>query len=105
MIVSNDGGLTFTGATLSNPLPGGQLIQPVGSSLGLSSQLGQNPGTLFQQEREAPYYTRWEASLQRDFGLGWVVSGTYVGSRGRNLPVTQSVNGTADGVPVDLAVA
>ena len=105
VIVSNDGGLTFTGATLSNPLPGGQLIQPVGSSLGLSSQLGQNPGTLFQQEREAPYYTRWEASLQRDFGLGWV--------RFRDLcrvarpqPSRDAVSQrTADGVPVDLAVA
>ena len=92
VIVSNDNGLTFTGATLTNPLPGGQLIQPVGSSLGLSSQLGQSPGTLFPQEREAPYYTRWEASMQRDFGQGWVVSGIYVGSRGRNLPVAQGVN-------------
>ena len=98
VIVSNDAGLTFTGATLTNPLPGGQLIQPVGSSLGLSSQLGQSPGTLFPQEREAPYYTRWEASLQRDFGQGWVVSAIYVGSRGRNLPVAQGVNG----VPIEF---
>jgi hypothetical protein len=84
--------LTFTGATLSNPLPSGQLIQPVGSALGLSSQLGQGLGTLYPGEREAPYYTRWEASIQRDFGLGWVASLTYVGSRGRNLPVIQAIN-------------
>ena len=93
VIVSNDTGLTFTGATLSNPLPGGQLIQPVGAALGLSSQLGQGLGTLYPGEREAPYYTRWEASLQRDFGQGWVASVTYVGSRGRNLPVVQAING------------
>ena len=92
VIVSNDTGLTFTGATLTNPLPGGQLIQPVGSALGLSSQLGQGLGTLYPGEREAPYYTRWEASLQRDFGQGWVASFTYVGSRGRNLPVVQAIN-------------
>ena len=31
MLVTNDNGLTFTGATLSNPIPSGQLVQPVGS--------------------------------------------------------------------------
>jgi hypothetical protein len=92
VIVSNDTGLTLTGATLTNPLLGGQLIQPVGSALGLSSQLGQGLGTLYPGEREAPYYTRWEASIQRDFGQGWVASLTYLGSRGRNLPVVQAIN-------------
>src|SRR5262249_55512763 len=42
VLTSNDNGLTFTGATLTNPLPGGQLVQPVGDSLGYASQLGQN---------------------------------------------------------------
>ena len=63
VIVSTDTGLTFTGANLTNPVPSGQLIQPVGSALGLQSQLGQNLGTLYQREREAAYYTRWEGSI------------------------------------------
>ncbi len=92
VIVSTDTGLTFTGANLTNPVPSGQLIQPVGSALGLQSQLGQNLGTLYQREREAAYYTRWEGSIQRDFGGGWVGAFTYMGSRGSKLPTVQSVN-------------
>jgi len=93
VLVTNDQGLTFTGATLSNPLPSGGLIQPVGSALGLSSQLGQALGTQYYSERESPYYTRWEASVQRDLGQGWVLGLTYLGSRGRKLPVVQAING------------
>jgi hypothetical protein len=90
--VSNDNGLTFTGANLSNPIPSGVLIQPVGSALGLSSQLAQNLGTLYQPGREAPYYKRWEMSVQQELPDGWVVGFTYLGSRGSNLPVAQAVN-------------
>jgi hypothetical protein len=93
VLVTNDNGITFTGANLTNPVPGGQLIQPVGSALGLQSQLGQNLGTVYQSNREAPYYTRWEASLQHDFAAGWVTSFTYVGSVGTKLPVAHTVNG------------
>ena len=92
VLVTEDNGITFTGATLSNPIPGGQLIQPVGSALGLASSLGQNLGTLYQPDRKAPYYTRWEASVQRDFGGGWVAVATYMGSRGRDLPVVRQTN-------------
>ena len=42
VLTTNDNGLTFTGATLANPIPSGQLVQPPGSSQGLASQLGQN---------------------------------------------------------------
>lgn len=90
--VTTDDGLTFTGSTLSNPLPSGQLIQPVGSANGLMSSLGQNLGTLYQPERETPYYTRWELGVQRDLGGGWVAAFTYLGSRGSNLPVVRQFN-------------
>jgi Carboxypeptidase regulatory-like domain len=92
ILATNDNGLTFTGANLTNPIPNGQLIQPVGSALGLSSQLGQNLGTLYQPNREAPYYTRWELSLQRDLGYGFVAQVTYLASRGTNLPVVRAAN-------------
>jgi hypothetical protein len=92
VLVTNDNGLTFTGATLSNPIPSGQLVQPVGAALGLRSQLGQNLGTLYQPERDVPYYTRWEANIQHDFGAGWVAAFTYMGSRGSNLPVARQTN-------------
>src|SRR4051812_41346409 len=92
VLVTTDNGLTFTGATLSNPIPSGQLVEPVGAALGLRSQLGQNLGTLFQPDREAAYYRRWEVTLQRDWTGGWVTSLTYIGSRGVNLPVVQQTN-------------
>jgi hypothetical protein len=95
VLVTNDNGLAFTGATLSNPVPNGQLIQPVGAANGLASQLGQNLGTLYQPDREAPFYTRWEANVQRDFGDGWVGAFTYLGSRGSKLPVARAVNNIA----------
>ncbi len=101
ILVTQNNGLTFTGATLTNPLPDGQLIQPVGSSLGLKTSLGLNltsnspggggpqaaPGNLVQMDRKIPYYTRWQVSVQRDLGAGWMTELMYVGSRGTNLPV------------------
>jgi len=92
VLVTQDNGVTFTGATLSNPIPSGQLTQPVGNALGLRSQLGQNLGTLYQPDREAAYYRRWEVALQRDWRGGWLTSLTYIGSRGVNLPVTRQTN-------------
>lgn len=92
VLTTSDNGVTFTGASLTDPLPSGQLIQPVGPANGLASQLGQTLGTLYQPDRDAAYYTRWEASLQRDLGHGWVGTFTYVGSRGNNLPVSRASN-------------
>jgi len=92
VLVTNDNGITFTGATLTNPIPSGQLVQPVGSALGLRSQLGQNLGTLYQPDRSAAYYQRWEVSLQHDWSGGWITGVTYIGSRGVNLPVARATN-------------
>jgi hypothetical protein len=105
VISTLDNGLTFTGATLTNPIPAGGLVQPVGAANGLGSSLGQNltgnspagggpltSNNLVNQDREAPYYTRWEVALQHDFGAGWVTAFTYTGSRGTNLPVFRDIN-------------
>ena len=90
--VTEDNGVTFTGATLTNPIPNGQLSQPVGAANGLASQLGQALGRMYQPDRKTPYYTRWEINVQRDLGKGFVTSFTYMGSRGRDLPVGHQVN-------------
>jgi hypothetical protein len=92
VLTTQDNGITFTGVTLSNPLPGGELIQPTGASLGLRTSLGQNLGTLYQPDRTTPYYVRWEATLQRDLGEGLVAALIYVGSRGTDLPVNRAIN-------------
>src|SRR5262249_22231004 len=105
VLTTNDNGLTFTGATLTNPVPSGVLVQPVGGSLGLASSLGQSltansPGVggqqtnanLVQPDRKAPYYTRWEAGVQHDLQNGWILAVSYTGSRGTNLPVFRDIN-------------
>ena len=61
-------------------------------SLGLRTALGQNLGTLYQSDRTTPYYTRWEANLQRDLGNGLMAAFIYVGSRGTDLPVPRAIN-------------
>jgi hypothetical protein len=93
IISTDNNGTTFLGPTLSNPLPSGTLIQPVGSSLGLASQLGLTLGPIVPSERKTPFYTRWQAGIQRDLGAGFVVELFYVGSRGRHLPVVRELNG------------
>src|SRR5207248_10937079 len=68
VLTTLDNGLTFTGANLTNPIPGGALTQPVGSALGLASSLGQNltanapsgggqqtSNNLVEPNRKAPY--------------------------------------------------
>jgi len=92
VLVTNDNGITFTGANLTNPIPTGGLIQPTGSALGLGSSLGQNLGNLVQYDRDTPYYTRFQIGAQHDFGSGWKVEVMYVGSKGKNLPVTRQYN-------------
>jgi hypothetical protein len=84
-ITTNDNGATFVG-DLSNPFPSGTLVEPQGSAPGLASSLGQNLGNLVQHERKTPYYLRWQASVQRDLGSGWVAEVMYVGASGRHLP-------------------
>ncbi|HET9360020.1 MAG TPA: carboxypeptidase-like regulatory domain-containing protein [Vicinamibacterales bacterium] len=92
VLTTSNNGVSFTGVTLSNPLPSGELIQPPGSSLGLQTSLGQGLGTMYDSNRVTPYYTRWEMSLQRDFGSSVVGSVIYVGSRGSDLPVVRAIN-------------
>jgi Carboxypeptidase regulatory-like domain len=80
---SPDTGLTFT-STLANPFPGG-ITQPTGSSLGLSTSLGQ--AVTFQPTNpKAPYNMRWSGGLQRQFGA-WLATVDYVGNHGLHLPI------------------
>ena len=51
--VTTDHGLTFQ-ANLTNPVPSGQLLEPIGSSLGLRTNLGGSPGTIFSVDRDNP---------------------------------------------------
>jgi hypothetical protein len=92
ILTTEDNGLTFGGADLANPIPGGGLIAPPGASRGLSTGLGLTLGTIVPSERKVPYYTRLQLGAQRELGAGWVVEVNLVDSRGRDLPVTRDLN-------------
>lgn len=92
VITTENNGATFL-TNLTNPIPSGTLIQPPGSSRGLATANGLNVGTVVPAERESASYARWQVNLQRDLGGGWRAELVYVGSRGRNLPVTREING------------
>lgn len=92
VVTTENNGATFL-TTLTNPIPSGTLIQPPGSSRGLATSLGLNVGTVVPAERKSASYARWQVNLQRDFGSGWRAELVYVGSQGRNLPVTREING------------
>jgi hypothetical protein len=92
IVTTDNNGATFL-TNLTNPIPGGTLVQPPGSSLGAATALGLTLGTVVPSDRKVPYYTRWQLGAQRELGAGWVVEGFYVGSQGRNLPVSREING------------
>ncbi|HEU0121047.1 MAG TPA: carboxypeptidase-like regulatory domain-containing protein [Bryobacteraceae bacterium] len=76
--------------TLTNPFPGG-ILQPVGSSQGLATNLGQ--GISFAAaERTLPYTQQFSFELQRELPFRLLLSAGYVGSRIDGLPVSRSLN-------------
>jgi hypothetical protein len=83
-----DSGLTFN-STLANPFPNG-IAQPTGSSLGLSTFLGQ--AVTFQPTNpKTPYNIRWSTGIQRQFGA-WLAEVDYVGNHGLHLPIQKDIN-------------
>jgi Carboxypeptidase regulatory-like domain len=89
--VTTDSGLTFQG-TLSNPVPSGQLLQPVGSSLGLLTNLGGSPGTIFSTTRKNPQYWRYSIGIERELPWNMVTEISYLGQHGQNLPILEAQN-------------
>ena len=80
---SADTGVTFV-STFSNPFPNG-VVKPTGSSLGLSTFLGQ--AVTFQPTNpKVPYNMRWSLGVQRQFGV-WLAAVDYVGNHGVHLPI------------------
>jgi hypothetical protein len=89
--VTSDQGLSFQ-ANLSNPIPSGQLLQPVGSSLGLRTNLGGAPGTVFSVDRTNPEYWRYSFGIERELPWSMVAEISYLGQKGSNLPIVRPLN-------------
>jgi hypothetical protein len=88
-VASVDGGITPSGK-LSNPYPNG-LSQPVGSSLGLATLVG-NGYTYQNQGRTIPYVHQFSVGVQRELAWQVVLDASYVGSRTRGYPVAKGIN-------------
>ncbi len=92
LVPSTNNGLTFRD-TLSNPFQGG-VLEPVGSSQGIETFLGQSV-TFFNQTPSTSYNQRWELGLQRELGAGFVVDGSYIGNRGTHIETFRTTDGTS----------
>jgi hypothetical protein len=92
---SLDNGQTFS-ATLPNPFPNG-LLEPVGSSLGLMTNVGQGVSFPYYGDIKNPVNHRWSIGFQRELPANLLVEATYVGARGLNLPVTRELNAVPAG--------
>jgi len=75
---------------LKNPFPQGQ-VQPVGSSLGLATLLGQSVSVYDSQARRGKTH-QYQFSIQREIPWKMMLDVGYVGSRSANLPVDENVN-------------
>jgi hypothetical protein len=89
--VSSDNGLTFQ-ANLSNPVPSNQLVQPVGSSLGLLTNLGNAPGNIWAADRVNPQFWRFSAGLERQLPWEMLFEVSYIGQRGTNQAILEALN-------------
>ena len=79
---SNDGGYTPANL-LRNPYPQG-LIQPTGSSLGASTQLGQSLSA-WDSNPPTPTQYQWNLGVQQQLSNAYLLDIAYVGSRGLYL--------------------
>ncbi|MEK7405610.1 MAG: TonB-dependent receptor [Acidobacteriota bacterium] len=92
VVSSLDNGLTFRLRSLANPFPDG-LLDPPGSSLGLSTFLGRSI-SYFTPDQLPPYMQRWQVSVQRETPGRILVDLAYVGNRGTHLEIGRNLNST-----------
>jgi len=78
--------------TLSDPFPGGTFSQPVGSSLGASTFLGQSISFLAPNQHD-PYSERYNIGIQHSLTSSTLVEFLYFGNHSLHLPIaTQNLN-------------
>jgi Carboxypeptidase regulatory-like domain len=87
---SLDNGQTYI-ATLANPFPSG-LLEPVGSGLGLMTNVGQAITFPFVGDVKNPRSHRWSLGFQRELPWHVLLEATYVGAHGQNLPALRQLN-------------
>jgi len=88
-IVTTVDGVTPS-ATMSNPFPSG-LLQPVGNSLGLATDLGQSLGVNYT-DRKLPRSTQYSFGIQRTIWGGLMADVSYIGNYTTGLAVSGALN-------------
>ncbi|WP_373283916.1 carboxypeptidase regulatory-like domain-containing protein [Silvibacterium dinghuense] len=76
--------------SISNPFPSG-VQEPTGSSLGLSTGLGQSI-SFVDQNHVQPKSAQWSASVQQQMPGDYVLQIAYVGTRPTRLEVNHNIN-------------
>lgn len=88
--VTNDMITTLDGArpvnVLSDPFPGGVLLEPTRGSLGLLSNVGLNAsGIMGSNASIVPYIIQWNLNVQHQLPGQWLIEVGYTGSNGKQL--------------------
>lgn len=61
------------------------------------------PGFVGNRRNRTPYVQSWNFGIDKSFGNNWLVSVTYLGSKGTHIPIEFPVNTAATPGPGDLA--
>ncbi|MGH9353620.1 MAG: hypothetical protein ACRD2G_15905, partial [Terriglobia bacterium] len=88
-LVASENSFLSPFATFSDPFPGGSILRPVGSSLGVNANLGQGV-QFFTPHLKIPYSMRWTFDIQHQFTKNLMLDVGYVGNR--QIDGTMSVN-------------
>jgi hypothetical protein len=83
VVDTNDGGLTPSSATLTNPYPNG-VQQPTGNSIGALTGAGSTL-RFNDQFAKSPYMQQFSLDVQRELGSGVAFKIGYLGSRGSDF--------------------
>jgi len=106
VIASLDNNIT-PAVSLNDPFPASSypngLLQPIGNSAGLSTNLGQNV-TFQYLDRSLPRAQQYSAGFQVSLPYGWLIEASYAGNWTDRLPVTLPINfipgATLENLPV-----
>jgi hypothetical protein len=87
---TNDNGVNWV-TTWADPIRE-PLLQPIGASLGLMTDIDGGGKTFERNFAKNPYSQRWSFGFQRELPLDAIVRATYLGSRSLRLMATRNYN-------------
>ena len=94
LVASTDNNLT-PAVDLNNPFPQSLfptgLLQPIGNSQGLATNLGQSISAQYL-DRPLPYSQQFSFGFQRALPWQWTIDASYVGNLTKRLPVSTNLN-------------